>query len=275
MNSNLSQTDKKALVDFHFKSLQGMYFSEYISGKGYVLLFSDLVEDSYYNYIAQSKRNIQDVIRETRPFFVDRGRRVAIYVTPCSDLYGNEKDLPKNFELFAADAWMVLNDDQILRSYSAAMNIQIEPVSYESRDEYTKVFHLSYAGDNPDDPYANLPEYYSKSLNRSFDYKVDPYLKEYFWAKMDGQPVGVVSMLSDRRIAGVYGLGTLEAYRKHGVGTSLMAFLVKRAQVLKIPTMMCQTEAGSKVEQWYIRMGFQTLFTAKYYVESSKDEGIH
>ena len=82
-----SKFEMEALVDFHFKSLQGTYFSEYIVRDGYVLLFSDLVEDSYYNYIAQTTKSLSNILLEVRPLFQERNRKIAIYVTPSSNIY--------------------------------------------------------------------------------------------------------------------------------------------------------------------------------------------
>lgn len=267
MSILLSQADTKAIVNFHFKSLQGMYFSEYIPCNGYVLLFSDLVKDSYYNYIAQPTRDLKEVIADARPMFEERNRKLAIYVTPYSNVYGDEKLLPNSFKQWAADAWMVFDDPNIIKKHQIPKGIVIEPVSYEEKDEYVKIFNAAYSSDNPEDPYSNLPEYYGQSLRHSFDIDHKEYSVEYVWAKINGNPVGVAAMLSNSKVAGIYGVGTIKRYRKHGIGTSITAFLAKQATERQIPIIMLQTESGSKVEQWYLNIGFKTMFVAKYYIE--------
>ena len=257
--------DNKKIVDFHFKSLQGMYFSEYIPRDGYVLLFSDLVEDSYYNYIAQTTIDLKKILKEASPMFEKRKRNLAIYVTPCSNIYGNESMIPEKFELWATDAWMILDDLNKITSHKIPKNIAIEQVNYEDRDEYVNIFNLSYGGDNPEDPYANLPEFYGQSLRRSFDSQSNEFKKQYVWAKLNNKVVGIASMLYNDNIAGIYGVGTIEKYRKCGVGTSLTKFLINQAIDRKVATIMLQTESGSKVEQWYVHMGFKTIFLGKYY----------
>ena len=257
---------KKEIVDFHFNCLQGTYFSELINKDKYVLLFSDLVEDSYYNYVAQSKRNIVDILKESKEEFSKRNRKQAFYVTPCSDLSDSEDLIPNGFNLWATDAWMILKDHSFYEKYEIPNDITIEKVDYSSKDEYVKAFHLSYAGDNSDDPYANLPEYYSKSLLRSFDVKNDKYSTYYVWAKIKDEVVGVASMFSDGETVGIYGVGTIEKFRKKGIGTALMKHLYDVAIKEGISNFMLQTEYTSKVEKWYKSMGYETIFLGKYYV---------
>jgi len=267
MSTKFDSSDSKALVVFHFQSLQGMYFSEYRVCDGYVLLFSDLVEDSYYNYISQVNRDLEAVLREARPLFLERNRPLALYVTPCSRLY--DKEPPDAFAKWAIDAWMVSYDMSKLADYQYPVDIAIELVGIEEREEFVRVFEQAYGSDDPDDPYGKLPAYYGQSLFRSFEGSPEGYKTEYIWAKIDGKPVGVASMLSDGKIAGVYSVGTISAYRRRGVGTSLMAFLVKQAKERGISTIMFQTEVGSYNEKWYTKMGFKTVFTGTYYVEKT------
>lgn len=269
MSKLFSEQDKQGLVDFHFRSLQKMYFSEYIKKNEYVLLFSDLVEDSYYNYIGHCNRDINDVLNESREEFEKRNRQLAFYDAPGSSTYIDNFDIPNNFDSWAADAWMVLEDPAILTSYQISPEIIIESVGQSEKTQYANTFHIAYAGDNPDDPYANLPEYYSQSLKRSFDDTPDGFTKHYVWAKIGGTPAGVACMLSKGNISGIYGVGTIEEYRKKGVGKALMKHLVEKVTLTPDTKIMVQTEAGSKVEEWYKRMGFRTIFKATYYVEKT------
>lgn len=264
-----SRLKPRLLVDFHFRCLQGMYFSEYVGRHGYILLFSDLVEDSYYNYIAHISGDLETVLEETRPLFAGRDRVPALYVTPWSEVYDEKDKIPDTFSQWAADAWMVLDDARRLKGYRYPEYVEIETVDIADRDKYVAVFERAYSSGDPDDPYGALPAYYGQSLLRSFDASPEGYAKEYVWAKIDGKPVGIGSMLWDDHIAGVYGIGTIEAKRNRGVGTSIMSHFVKRALATGIPAMVIQTEVGSPVEQWYLKRGFSTIFTGTYYTEKT------
>lgn len=267
MTKNKNDLVEKSIVDFHFNCLQGTYFSEIIEKKDFLLLFSDLVEDSYYNYIAQTKKDLKEILSETKEIFLQKNRKQALYVTPCSDLYENENLIPEDFKLWATDAWMILKDDNFYQSYLSPNDIIVEKVDYQDREEYVKAFHLAYAGDNPDDPYANLPEYYSNSLLRSFDVKSTKYKTYYVWAKYNNEIVGVASMYSDGKTVGIYGVGTIDKFRKKGIGTALMKYLYDIAIKEGVSTFMLQTEHTSKVEKWYKAMGYETIFLGKYFVK--------
>ena len=267
-----SRVEPKVLVDFHFRCLQGMYFSEYMQGEGYILLFSDLVEDSYYNYIAHISGDLETVLEEARPLFASRNRSPALYITPWSEVYKEKNMIPDTFSEWAADAWMILDDSQPLidlREYRYPEYVEIEPVHIADRDEYVRVFEHAYTSGDPDDPYGALPAYYGESLWRSFDTGAEGYEKEYVWAKIDGEPVGIGSMLWDDQVAGVYGIGTIPPKQNLGVGTSIMSHLVKRALAKEIPNMVLQTEVGSYVEKWYVKRGFKTIFAGTYYTEKT------
>lgn len=268
MNAHLSEEEKELLVEFHFKSVQGMYFSEYIQKKDCVILFSDLVEDSYYNFIAQITGDIEKIIEECEILFEERGRKLAIYIAPGSNLYNNLDAVPKFFHARASDAYMVYTSSCAIKAYKVPADIKIEEIDYRDKDEYVEAFHVAYAGSNPGDPYANLPKYYSQSLKRSFENEPQGFNKIYVWAKVGNEVAGVGSMLFSEKIAGIYGVGTIEKYRSKGVGHSLMKYLIELAISNNVSRIMLQTEVGSEVEKWYRKMGFKTVFCAKYYVRS-------
>ena len=267
MDGLSGQLEHSALVDFHFRCLQGMYFSEYLPRENHILLFSDLVEDTYYNYVAHISGDLHRTLRETRTLFTERDRVPALYITPLSDLYTRDRRVPDGLSEWAVDAWMVLRDSGYLDDYRCPNYVDIEAVSQDDRDAYVNVFEWAYSSEDPDDPYGALPDYYGRTLCRSFDTLPSGYQKQYVWAKIGGKPVGVGSMLWDEHIAGVYSVGTVGSYRNRGVGTSIMAHLVMKARAEGVPNVMLQTELGSPVERWYVEMGFTTVFTGTYYVE--------
>lgn len=265
--SSLLKSSSRELVDFHFKCLQGMYFSEYVPGNNYVLLFSDLIEDAYYNYLAHIDGKLEGILEETTPAFIERGRKPAFYFTPLSSEYkAGAEEAPQGFTKWATDAWMTLGDSTVLANYRTPEGITVERVDESNREEYVKAFAQAYSSDNPDDPYGQLPASYTESLRRSFNYQPKEYKKVYLMARMNDIPVSVVTMFYDDSIAGVYGLGTIHGYRERGVGKSLMAELLREASANGVKQMMLQTEFGSYVEGWYQRMGFKTEFVGTYYV---------
>lgn len=264
---NLNQTiNIKSIVNFHLKCLQGIYFSEFIRNNNYYLLFSDLIEDCHYNYVTQINGDINQVIDEVRLIFANRNRKLSLYITPCSYLYENDNLIPKNFIKGATDAWMILDNQKIIKNYKIPESIIIGRVSENEIDEYVHTFNLSY---NENKPHSTLPEYYINCLRRSFNLKNNDFQKDYVYAKINNKIVGVALMVSNNEITGIYGIGTTKEYRRKGVATSIIAFLIKQAIVgVGSRIIMLQTEAGSKIEKWYSDIGFRVIFNGEIFQES-------
>jgi GNAT superfamily N-acetyltransferase len=236
-----------------------------VKKNGYVRLLSDLVEDYYWNYISCIEEDLSSILKEARPVFANRQRTLALYMTPDSKI--DENNLPANFKKAGVDAWMTLSDESKLSAYKMPSEITIQTVGLSKRDEYVKAFEMAYSSGDPNDPYGNLPSYYSQSLRRSFDYIGKGYKKIYVAAMVGEKIAGVACMLWNRQIAGIYGVGTVHAFRRQGVARSIMAYLYKEAQRNNITTIMLQTEDGSYNDTLYQNMGFTTAFKGTYYTE--------
>ena len=264
--------DIRDLEEFHFRGQQGMYFSEYLSFDDFVCLFSNTVEDNYWNYAAWVTLDFGRAWPHLRYLFRERNRVPSIYVSKTSGLYGKvEHILPPSFYKAYSDAWMILVDEATLSKYSVSPKIAIERINPLSQgDEFVGVFDTAYKGDSPDDPYGNLPAYYAKALRNSFQLHPAGYTVEHYLAKVDGTPAGVATAIMGNAIVGVYNVGTIRGYRKQGVGIALMAHIYRKCADKSISTIILQTEQGSPVEKWYTNMGFQTVSVASCYSEKAE-----
>jgi len=243
-----------------------MFFSEFIQRDNYTLLFSDLIEDSYYNFATDLQEEPKAIKEPLKPEFDQRDRNLAFYLPEFSPYFGEERALPENFSKWASDSWLVLTNEKFLRDYEQPSNLSLRVVGEEEKELFCEVFHQAYSG-GPDDPYGELPAYYKNSLLQSFSYSLCNYEKLYLLAEVNGEPAGMGIVVFDERIAGIYALGTKRDFRKQGVGTSITKFLVNKALDNNSKKIMLQTEEGSKVENWYESLGFERAFLARYYVE--------
>ncbi|MER7969346.1 GNAT family N-acetyltransferase [Streptomyces sp. NPDC096080] len=256
------------LLDFHFECLQGMYFSDYRQIEGGALLFSGAIKDPYYNFFAPGSpgaaASLPAAIEEE---FLRRGRQPALYITPQArpaDASGAEP------EAWARDAWLVGDTAALATPETGEGNLRLRTVGREDREVYVATFTAAYSGDDPDDPYGNLDSAYSESLRASFDNSVPGYRKHYVMATLDDQPVGVATILTAGGIAGVYGVGTLPARRRAGIGSAIMRYLARVADADGATHLMLQTEAGSTVQRWYESLGYRHVFDASYITVASK-----
>lgn len=264
----------KDLEQFHFQCQQGMYFSEYLEFPNYVAIFSDTVEDSYWNYIAwlrmNSKEEFIEVWKTARRLFLKRNRVPSVYISPSSSLfYQTIEALPTFLEKAYTDAWMLLKEITFFTNYQYPTYVNIEMINSAIHGgEFVKTFNTAYKSDNPGDAYPNLPVYYGNALHRSFNRIPKGFTVEHYWVKVNGKPVGVASVLINRDAAGIYSVGTVLEYRKRGIGTSLIAYIVRSCLERNVHTVLLQTEYGAYAERWFKAMGFITVSLGTCYVES-------
>lgn len=250
------------LLVFHFECLQGMYFSDYQQVEGGSLLFSDAIKDPYYNFFAPGIPGAGFALpAAAEEQFVLRGREPAVYMTPQ---VGGGNGSPAADAVWARDAWLVRDVQAPASSDDGNGQLRVSTVGPSDRDAYVTAFTAAYSGDEPDDPYGQLDAAYSESLRASFDVDVAGYRKYYVMATLGEQPVGVAVMFTAGSLAGVYGVGTVPARRRAGVGSTMMSHLTQIAARDGVTHLMLQTEAGSAVQRWYETLGYRHVFDASY-----------
>lgn len=264
--------ENRDLLRFHYECLQGMYFSEYHRLDSGVLLFSDLIKDPYYNFFSPESAASgivppPDVIAE----FTRRDRQAAVYLTPLVTWPdgGSEPEV----EVWARDAWLVGEVESLVRPGTEVPGVDTFLIDSGQREPYMAAFAAAYSGDDPTDPYGQLDPAYTESLSRSFDVTVPGYRKYYLMAVQDETPVGVAAMFTAGPLAGVYGVGTIPSHRKRGIGEAIMGHLARIAADDGVTHIMLQTEAGSRVQRWYEKLGYQERFTAPY-VQISEEQRL-
>lgn len=259
------------LLAFHYECLQGMYFSEYQQRQGGALLFSDSIKDPYYNFFAPDSPTTavappEGILDE----FARRDRQVAVYVTPLSGALSQSIALTDN--PWARDAWLVGDVKSLAREEPTDLSLRTAVVGRERRDSYVAAFAAAYSGNDPSDPYGQLDPAYTASLEASFDVEVAGYDKYYLLTTYDDVPVGVAAMFTAGKLAGVYGVGTVPAHRRAGIGSAMMAHLARIASDDGAGHILLQTEAGSTVQQWYEKLGYRHRFTAPYVLVGTESD---
>lgn len=256
------------LVDLHYRGLQGTYFDELVRKSGHSLLFSELVEDSYYNYIAAGiETNVDECVAASSEF-QSRRRTPAVY---CPHDTGLRAALEGNgFREWAADAWLVADLGDVLQpsSAGAASVALLDASNMNEVSGYLDAFAAAYSGEDPSDPYGALDPGYLKALKRSVLAGGNSDIpSEFLLARIDGDIAGVAQVLLCGDWVGVYGVGTITSARKKGVGLSLMMGCSEVGRNHGAGKMFLQTEVKSSNQRWYEGMGFELAFTAPYFVK--------
>lgn len=256
------------LEQMHFNCLQGMYFSKIHPSESSTILLSDKIEDTYYNYCALMqfhKDEFKEYWINAKKMFPSN-RVPALYVTPSSNLYGQERNFLQSFKKQYTDSWMVMQSGKYLCDLKIDKKIEIKRIETQEdfKQLFVETFQSAYSGDDPSDPYGQLSPTYKESLLDSWDRNLE-YKKDHYLAFYEGTPAGVLTAISYQELVGVYNVGTVPQFRCHGLGESLMATVAQQLNNHQI--LFLQTEKGSHVEKWYGKMGFETLFYGECYTE--------
>lgn len=247
----------------HIRFGLDMFFNGSKQTDGALFLYSDKINDVYWNYATQlkfSSDKIKQKIEETIAFFKEKRRWPAFYITPAT----KPKELPNalielGFSIKVRDTWMLWRGGELKEDASfTAEQVKTEKDS----QDFVGVFKKAYCGITPDEPYGALPQEYW-----DYVYKIalNPKIKSYL-VKSEGEPAGMVSLASDGKYACIYLVGTVPEHRKKGIGSFLTLAATREALKSGANTIFLQTEAGSYNEKLYESIGFKTEFIGEEYV---------
>ena len=88
----------------------------------------------------------------------------------------------------------------------------------------------------------------------------------HFVGLLEGRPAGAVSLFHKAGLGGVYNVGTLPAFRGHGVATALLRHLLDVARQLGLTQLVLQTVHHGPAQPIYERTGFRPRFVRDWYL---------
>lgn len=265
----------REIEEFDVKGLTGMFFSEYkIEDKG-TLVFSDVVEDTGWNFVTfLDLDNIEDFenqIKIWKKEFQGRNRRLAICVSNTANITKKIKDILENEYIKQyTDSWMILKDNKFA-SCKMYGNCKVERIDKNLQKEiFINTYVTSRQSVLEGDFMEKMPECYKVALNNSFDYRGD-YQYERYLIWLNDEPIGMgVAVIKDK-MAGIYGIGIYAEHRKNGYGTVLMNGIISDLQKRGLEKIYLITEVDTYVEKWYRKWGFETINNTTCYVMKDKD----
>ena len=89
----------------------------------------------------------------------------------------------------------------------------------------------------------------------------------FFVGYVDGKPVGTSFLYSLMKIGGIFTVGTLEGYRKRGIGTSLTVHALMEGIKEGNGLHTLQTAKGGNAERLYQKVGFEVDHVVSWYVK--------
>lgn len=258
----------------HLLFQKGMYFSEIVQKNGYILAYSNIIEDSYWNYATLiNSDEAERLSNEVEAFFTNRSKKTAFYLTSYSS-YSNLYEqflLNSGYKKEFVDSWMIfdMNKKKTMDPYLAGKELSIVKVrNLEDMHIFVEVFKKAYGGESAEDVYGTLPEYYYKALLNSFFYKEGNKKVINLIGYLNNAPIVIATYISANNYAGIYNVGTINKYRGKGFGSIMSATAISDAIVAGSKIIFLQTEHGSYVENFYSKLGFVKHFNGGCFVKT-------
>jgi hypothetical protein len=251
--------DFEEIIDFYYRSDYGT-FDVYAKSGMFWRAFSDNIKDTYYNHIVPvNSANPNESIIEHRPEFITRNRVPAVCVMPLSEFY--EKEVP-GLKQWAADSWMTYSKPSAPEVMTNP-DFNVAESRPEDADIHAEVFMRAFS----DGVYAGLDASYADVEKIFFlPHPVFENLNLLLYCK--GTAIGCVRAVIENDKAFIYALGVIKEYRFGGLSVAhLGANLLNRLLDRGIKRIYLNTELGTKLENFYLRAGFERMFVGRYWIE--------
>lgn len=232
----------------------GWYLSSECADDG--VTWSDLVDDEYWNFVVpEAGWDGADLQRQLARLSA-LGRKEAVYVRP---------DALHLQPLLEAEQFRLADQEAVLRfngsAPSFATDLDIRGADARNSDELIEVFIKAHSGD-ADDLYGELSPAYVECLERSLG-RPDTW---HYVGYLGDEPVAVASMARWHDHMGLYNAAVLPDFRRRGFGTAMLWHRVRQGAAFGATTFFLQTVSGERVEQRYLRYGFETAYVGRIYV---------
>ncbi len=262
-NEVLEEAENK---DYSFQI--GCYFSDSKRIHGALLLWSESIKDSYWNYATKiniDKNHAEELIKEVIDFYKSKNRQPAILF----NAFTTPKDLPeiikklgfqskyKSVSMFyeAPEPKITLPENFVISQVKTKDDMKL----------FVDVFNQSYGGATPEEPYGALPKEYGESLFESFSnqqkYKTINYI-----GILNQKPVSIATLIHSGKFGCIYNVGVVPSFRQKGFGSYLTLSVVKDSIKSGAEVVFLQTEQGSFNEKYFTGLGFSTKFVSEGFV---------
>ena len=195
-----------------------------------------------------------DTLRGIVEYFTTKGRPYSLMTMDA--LLPHAGGVLRGMDYYEYDrmpAMWLEGAPHVLQEYSGNPRLEITCVSNTRdlgifRDVLSRVFHIA-----PEEAEMVLGD------NALAVREVRHYL-----GRLDGEPVGTLSLVMSGPVPGIWNVGTLTEYRREGIGTSLMYHALREAaQAGHTSSMLLASREGVPL---YERLGYRTLSMVRIFV---------
>lgn len=260
MNKKITKTN---CLNIQYELLNGLYFSNKLDTEEFLLCFSSIIDDCFWN-IAYVKNELDlDKLKELETEFGKIDRTSTLYIGRDNKNYSaNKKFLLENgYKLNDTDAYLVLNNPNKQEITTTIKIIENE----EEYNDFMGVLDSAYGGEKTDENvYAGsiTKPYYEvirQTINSDRFYHIIAYDKRI--------PVSCATVSVKNGIYGVNNVGTAQGHWNKGYGKQIMTFIINKFERENGNILILSTEYESKNQRFYEKIGFKVKYVMEQYVK--------
>ena len=240
----------------HYHMQLSGYFSELVDFPGIRFAFTNRLADTWYNQaydIDWTHRSDADLGAVIAQRCASRDRAACVYISPANK--------PKNIATVLKQSGMVPFEDEAWMFFPMTSTLSESNESITIRDvgtndglsDFCEVYRHGLPGPEV--------ENYIHAARDGFRYAPAGVDVRYLVAYIDGQPAGIMSVLSALGCSGIYNVATVPQFRRKGVARSLARHAVQIAHAYASKYLFLQTVSGDESEHAFSRLGFTTAYT--------------
>ena len=228
-----------------------------------IYLFHNSIQDVYSNQYIQLTNNAPDILEIKKQFLLQK-KRLSIVIPSFVISQPVELLRANSIEIFKKEVYM--SYDGFETETSKVFNnlkLVLDTNSLIFKDVFQKVF----ATENNNNPYNGLDLGYLKLIDYSYINQKPDFKVENFIILSGNLPVGCITLVSNSVCSFIYNAGTLESFRKQGIGTFATFAIIKHWKKNQQNQQLFLVSAEGVLENWYAKLGFRTIFSQTIYRE--------
>jgi ribosomal protein S18 acetylase RimI-like enzyme len=222
-----------------------------------IIINQGLRDDPLFNHTTKVKcktEEIKHILDESIPLFRKRNVSPCFFVSTLINQSNFEQELiDRGFNKF--DIMDVL-EKVGGTSFDVQGDIKVELIDSELLNTWISIFTNSFMIPN-DQSY----EYKRRINNLTGRPDID-----FFLANLNKKPVGCAALFSKNKIGGIYSLGTLKEFRKKGVASKLIEYVIKSSESRNNEYHILQTLGQDSSTDFYLKNNFKIAYSKKIYV---------
>ncbi len=259
------------LSEFNFLAILGLNIDEYKQYENFKIVWSNRIEDEWYNYVTnikcENRDEFDDIFQKSIDIFKLKERKLTFQVLPFMGniYYEKEKYFPNNkFKLVSNEVWQVYDELDKIDTIISECKFNVELKKINDMNLFSKELMNAYKTENKDDPYGDLDISY-KDAYLNYKEKKENMKDEFYIVKADEINVGITRGTYNDKFYGIYGIAINEKYRKNGIGKEVIKKQLKLCKEKNLQLAFLQTEENFYPADFYRKIGFKDVCHCYYY----------